>query len=144
MTEKVVAVLKVDDIEENVEFVVVPNFAQDLPLIVGKDVLKRDTVLLTKKNGTVWLAKGECCEQDAGDLQSERSVRDVCSIEAYEPISVEDLNMDGSNMSKEELLECVTDNRDCFSKNYRELGKAKCVELEIVLQDQKPVYEKPY
>nr|XP_029728007.1 uncharacterized protein K02A2.6-like [Aedes albopictus] len=144
VTEKVVAVLKVDDIEENVEFVVVPNFAQDLPVIIGKDVLKRDTVLLTKKNGKVWLAKGECSVRETGELQPEAIVQNVCSVEAYEPVTLDDLNMDGTSVSKEELLECVTKNRDCFSKNYRELGKAKNVELEIVLEDHKPVYEKPY
>ncbi|XP_062541741.1 uncharacterized protein LOC134209743 [Armigeres subalbatus] len=144
VTEKVVAVLKVDDIEENVEFVVVPNFAQDLPVIVGKDVLKRDSVLLTKKDGKVWLAKGERCVDAVRDLQAENIVHDVCSIVAYEPITEEDLNMDEENMTKKDLLKCVVNNRDCFSKSYRELGKAKCVELDIVLQDNTPVYEKPY
>nr|XP_029715869.1 uncharacterized protein LOC115259434 [Aedes albopictus] len=125
VTEKVVAVLKVDDIEENVEFVVVPNFAQDLPVIIGKDVLKRDTVLLTKKNGKVWLAKGECSVRETGELQPEAIVQNVCSVEAYEPVTLDDLNMDGTSVSKEELLECVTKNRDCFSKIIVNLERPK-------------------
>ncbi|XP_055622019.1 uncharacterized protein LOC129765631 [Toxorhynchites rutilus septentrionalis] len=144
VTEKVVAALKVDEIEEKVDFLVVPNFAQELPVIVGTDVLKRETVVMTKKEGRVWLENGECEKNKKEGPNNEKSVREVLSIQVYEPVKEADFNTDGVVVRSSELLKCVEENRDCFSKNVRELGKAKFVELDIVLHDPQPVYEKPY
>ncbi|XP_055584757.1 uncharacterized protein LOC129737620 [Uranotaenia lowii] len=99
--ENVDAVLQVDEVSEKVDFIVVPNYAQDLP------VIESATSLATLDNWN----------------ENDFNVKEICAIRSYLPITEDDINSDGKEVLVNEVLNCVSEFRDCFSKSYGELGK---------------------
>ena len=126
------ATVKLDDIEVPVKLNVVPNWSQSTALILGRDVLNQEGLVMMNKSGDVKF------QYEASARPSERRPESQMAIELqkrqyetmytiddrteFEEISESDLNADGP---KEEILKLVNEFRPCFAKNLRELGIAK-------------------
>ena len=156
VNRKLQASLKIDSVTVPIELKIVPNWAQDTAVLIGRDVLDRDDVDLCKQNGVYTIKwsnrlstpnhggsgdQGRIMMIEAIDLDAQMYSVEV--KEHYETIEVEDVHFEGSEVTENEFLGVMEMFRECFSKNMKELGEAKGVEMIITLKDSEPVYQKP-
>ncbi|XP_055615396.1 uncharacterized protein LOC129761688 [Toxorhynchites rutilus septentrionalis] len=146
VTEMVTAKMRVDGLELEVSLAVVPEWAQDIPIIIGKDIIERDDLVMVKRKDKV------CFEWDVEDstdaissLEEEYKVANIYKIDWSEGrnIDQEMINSGGSTENTKKLLEVVRDYRDCFALDLKEMGRAKSTEMKIRLEDNEPVFVKP-
>ncbi|XP_055632438.1 uncharacterized protein LOC129772930 [Toxorhynchites rutilus septentrionalis] len=146
VTEMVTAKMRVDGLELEVSLAVVPEWAQDIPIIIGKDIIERDDLVMVKRKDKV------CFEWDVEDstdaissLEEEHKVANIYKIDWSEGrnIDQEMTNSEGSTENTQKLLEVVRDYRDCFALDLKEMGRAKSTEMKIRLEDNEPVFVKP-
>ncbi|XP_053699165.1 uncharacterized protein LOC128746141 [Sabethes cyaneus] len=146
--EVVTARLVVDGISLDVSLAVVPDWAQDVPVILGKDIIERDAVMMIKKRGEVRFEWDEEVRGNVSDTSSEDEVQ-VANIykidwsDQKEEIRCEQVNSEGSAENTRKLVKVIQEYRDCFALNMREMGKAKSSEMKIQLVDKDPVFIKP-
>ncbi|XP_029715882.1 uncharacterized protein LOC115259448 [Aedes albopictus] len=144
--------IEVDGLLMEVTLLVVPNNVQANSVIIGRDILDRDDVRFIKEKGSVRIEKIPVDEPLSTVLSQEPLVEtsssslqpNMCNIRAYEPISAEEINVDGGPEEREMVLEVIDRYRHCFAKNYKEMGTAKHCEMQIELVDENPVYIKQY
>ncbi|XP_055621906.1 uncharacterized protein LOC129765530 [Toxorhynchites rutilus septentrionalis] len=140
-------VVRLDDIEVPVKLNVVPNWAQSTALILGRDMLNTDGLIMVNRKGKVAFRLDQ--EQHTVHEQMVVEVRPrkyetMFTIDSQVPhskIGEEEINADGP---KKEILVLVNQFRSCFATNMRELGVAKGTKMKIVLSDKEPVYIKPH
>ncbi|XP_065089029.1 uncharacterized protein LOC135710391 [Ochlerotatus camptorhynchus] len=142
--------VKLDEIEVPVKLNVVPNWAQNTALILGRDMLNQQGVVMVNRNGKVEFRRDrdrsavrEESDQMVVEVQP-RKYETMFTIDSqvkYAEIRAEDVNADGP---KEEVLNLVNRFRSCFAKNMKELGVAKGTVMKILLSDKEPVYIKPH
>ncbi|XP_053687148.1 uncharacterized protein LOC128736682 [Sabethes cyaneus] len=148
----VTSLVKIDDIEVPVKLHVVPNWTQSTALILGRDVLNQEGVVMLNRNGKVEFRREDsrefCATKNAARQMvvelPPRKYESMFTIDCrtkVEKICEDDVNAEGS---KSEVVKLINQYRSCFAKNMRELGVAKNTEMKIVLTDQDPVYVKPH
>lgn len=142
--------VKLDEIAVPVKLNVVPNWVQSTAIILGRDMLNQEGIVMVNRNGKVELRRESDRSTDAVaanqmvvEVQPRKyeSMFTIDSSNQYSQIEADDLNVEGA---KEEILELVNRYRPCFAKNMKELGVAKGAEMKIVLSDSEPVYVKPH
>jgi transposase InsO family protein len=158
--QKIPVTLTVDDVAFDVECMIVPKWAQDAAVLVGRDILGRDDVEFVKTSRTCTVrriqsgqteGRDDTWSRDGGQasiltveaVNMDQQVYAVADGQKMEPIQENDVDFRGKSVSVESFLRLLNNYRACFSKNMSELGKAKGVTMTISLKDDKPVYSKP-
>ncbi|XP_062704227.1 uncharacterized protein LOC109401735 [Aedes albopictus] len=153
VTSKVCAELQVDGVSLPVELQVVPTWVQDTAVILGEDIIDSDGLVMVKRKGDVkfeWEAPQKQQrpprEPRHRDSSVESAIAHMYAIDIdskVEAITEDQINSDGSDECNSRLCELITNYRDCFAVNMREMGRATSTEMKISLMSAEPVFVKP-
>ncbi|XP_062699434.1 uncharacterized protein LOC134284508 [Aedes albopictus] len=141
--------IKVDGIEVESDVCIVPNKVQWNSMIIGRDILDREDIRFVKEKGSVRIenrVESQNDERQSGPSPGQRGTQsNVYSIQAYEPIVAEEINVNSVGEEREKIFELIKCYRQCFAKNYREMGTAKGCEMVIeLIGPEKPIHTKQY
>ncbi|XP_055632394.1 uncharacterized protein LOC129772889 [Toxorhynchites rutilus septentrionalis] len=141
-----VANIIMDQVKLSAKFHVVPDYVQEMPIIIGEDIIDQDNLVMIKRGSEVKfkLESEERTNGSVEDFVNEKPMT-VFKIDVSEEKSVivaNDIKCGGSLTAQSQLLEVMNNYRQCFSKTMKELGVANDAEMKIVLKDTEPVYVK--
>lgn len=148
VTEMVRAKMQVDGVQLEMSLAVVPEWAQDSPVIIGKDFIERDDIVMVKRKGEVrfeWDEEEVHREEGSYSSEEDLEVAKMYKIDVSEGTHIDngDINSEGSVMNTRKLTEVINVYRDCFALNLTEMGRANFAEMKIQLEDSEPVFVKP-
>ncbi|XP_055622325.1 uncharacterized protein LOC129765904 [Toxorhynchites rutilus septentrionalis] len=142
VTEKSNEVITVDGLNlESTVYVV--NYVQANAVIIGRDIIDREDIRFIKERGSarIEMISNECVGEDVDAVGGQG---DVYKVRAFEPIEATGINVEGE-YERGRILQVVQQYRQCFAKNYHEMGTAKDCEMTIEMFSlDKPVYTKQY
>lgn len=145
--EKVKTKILVDGVEIEADLWVVPDDAQHVEMIVGRDVMTQTGITITFKAGEVTFENNhQPREREETTYTAERDeipTGVTHNDETPEHIRAEELEVEGGYLDKTKIVTVVNKYRMCFAKEMRELGKALTGEMKIETVGKDPTYVKP-
>lgn len=137
----------VDQIRLSANFHVVPDYVQEMPIIIGEDIIDQDKLVMIKRGSEVkfQLESEETAAGNKDDCTDDTAIA-VYKIEVADQkseIVAADIKCGGTLAAQNQLLQMMNEYRQCFSKTMKELGVANDAQMQIVLKDAEPVFVKP-
>ena len=108
--------MKIDDLCVEVELLIIDDALMHYDLVIGRDILSENCVIIEKGQCRVMALKGEKVNINESLNENEK-----CRLQ--------------------ELMERYS---VCFAENLKEIGKCGVIEMDIKINSDKPIARKPY
>lgn len=132
--------IEIDGIMISVDVLMVPDEAQDVPIIIGRSALDQPDIKITKEAGKLLIERVKIQKSD--ETKNENSDVVVRKIKIDE--SLIQVNPELEEANKQELCDKLLEFPECFATEFKDVGKTDLAEMKIELTNEQPIICRPY